>query len=204
MADPAPIATMLIAAWQRSTRPPPGEAASVCRTIAIDRRHPEPCRFAFFSLLSPIERLLTTDLSDAGSGPLTHDELGGRLVDGETVLLLTGTTPPEPAPVPPAIHAARVDARRRAADVRHGLITLGLQEIASPRGADVETIDAVADLWDLRMSLAIDVATELSLGADRQRYVDPDYTARAHHRLPGLQQRLEQAGVWSNPILTLP
>jgi hypothetical protein len=75
--------------------------------------------------------------------------------------------------------------------------------VSSHRGAHVQLYDEIAVLWSTELSLFTDPAMLLTLGADRQRYVDQHYTERATDRLPRALGRLHDLGVRSYPRLVI-
>ena len=167
-------------------------------------------RFAYVSAASPIEVALkdgtVTDRSGAG---LAVVDLADRLLDGEVAALLAAPGPVERSETTESVSlpAALIERRSRvrAANVtaRFLLRQIGLEEVSSHRGAHRQLYDRVADLWSHDLALCTDPPMMLSLGADRQRYVDSTFRARAKDRLPRAVGRLHDLGVQSYPRLVI-
>ena len=86
---------------------------------------------------------------------------------------------------------------------RHGINAVALEELANPTGVSQHSVDTLAAAWNPAVALTLDVANEITLGADRQRYVDIDYGKRFQQRAASLIARLAEHGIWSHPLLTL-
>ena len=169
-------------------------------------------RAAYLSAGSPLERVLGfgPDVRDRSGIALSVAELANRLVGGEVAALVTSG-----APAPDATYERSVDAipsslrerqqgiRRANVRVRFLLRQLGLEEVASHNGAPTDLYHAVANEWTQDLALCTDPAMLLSLGADRQRYVDDLYVERATDRLPRALLRLQGLGVRSYPRLVI-
>ena len=149
-------------------------------------------------------------MRDRSGIALSVAELANRLVGGEVAALVTSG-----APAPDATYERSVDAipsslrerqqgiRRANVRVRFLLRQLGLEEVASHNGAPTDLYHAVANEWTQDLALCTDPAMLLSLGADRQRYVDDLYVERATDRLPRALLRLQGLGVRSYPRMVI-
>ncbi len=194
--------------WETAASVEPLETIVACRsTIAVEGVNATP-RFCFVSVASPIEQLLEPEphLIDPAGGTLSVAELAHRLVSGEVAAVLTSRrSVPESASVvlPDQLLVRRAELRRANVLARFLLRQIGLEEVSSHRGAHVQLYDEIAELWSTELSLFTDPAMLLTLGADRQRYVDQHYTQRATDRLPRALGRLHDLGVRSYPRLVI-
>jgi len=200
------------AAWDiASSDPWVGELVPCRSAIAvggIDRSN----RVAYLSAGSPIERVLGpgSELQDRQGTQLAIADLAKRLIAGEVTALLAPEEPenanaPEwPTTVlPEPFLRKRQEIRHANVRMRFLLRQIGLEEVSSHRGAPTELYRAAADSWSPQLGLCTDVAMLLSLGADRQRYVDLHYVDRATDRLPRALVRLHGLGVRSYPRLVI-
>ena len=194
--------------WESAASVEPLETIVACRSaIALAGVDPTP-RFCFVSVASPIEQLLEPEphLIDRAGGALSVAEFAHRLVGGEVAAVLTSRrTVPASASVvlPDPLLVRRAELRRANVLARFLLRQIGLEEVSSHRGAHVQLYDEIAALWSTELSLFTDPAMLLTLGADRQRYVDQHYTERATDRLPRALGRLHDLGVRSYPRLVI-
>lgn len=193
--------------WDTASSVEPVEAIP-CRTgILVDPIDDTP-RFCFVSKGSPIERVLGdgSHLVDPAGGRLRLDQLVQRLVDDEVAAVITSGRETRRVPdlaLPIEFIRERAAVRRKNVRARFLLRQIGLEEVSSHRGAPVQLYDDIAALWCRDLAMCTDPAMLLTLGADRQRYVDAMYTERATERLPRVLGRLHDLGVRSHPRLVI-
>lgn len=183
-----------------------------CRSAILLGDLGESNRVAYLSVGSPIEALLGpgAQVADRSGAALSVTDLAQRLVKGEVSALCASATPAAQASrslsvenLPASFRERRQELRRDNVQVRFLLRQIGLEEVASHRGAPANLYHAVANAWSPGLALCTDPAMLLSLGADRQRYVDAEYVARASDRLPRALGRLHGLGVRSYPRLVI-
>jgi hypothetical protein len=201
-------AAQVCSVWETAASVEPLEALVACRSaIALEGVDTTP-RFCFVSVASPIEQLLEAEphVFDRAGGALSVAELAHRLIEGEVAAVLTSRrSVPKLVNVvlPDPLLVRRAELRRANVLARFLLRQIGLEEVSSHRGAHVQLYDEIAELWSTELSLFTDPAMLLTLGADRQRYVDQHYTERATDRLPRALGRLHDLGVRSYPRLVI-
>ena len=185
------------------------ESPIACRTVLeLANCGGEP-RFAYVSLASTIEQLTgeTSTIYDRSGSEIASIDLIERLLDGEIAAVLAphGTVESirDPLRLPAEFVSERQKIRRDIVLVRFLLRQIGLEEVSAHRGAPSILFDKLAALWSQPLSLCVDPAMMLTLGADRQRYVDAEYTERATDRLPRALGRLHDLGVRSYPRLVI-
>lgn len=198
------IATDLAATWNaRRVYDVP------CRTVVVVAPPvAEPC-FGYVSAVSDVERILgpASEVLDVGDlDELAPDEAYDRLTRGEVIAYVGSREviagePSGSVPVP--FDARRQDVRAVSNEMRFLLRQYAVEEIAAHRGARPELLQAIRAAWSSDLAITLDVAMQLSLGADRQRYTDRRFTDRMRLRLPAAYQRLARSGVRSNPLLVL-
>lgn len=173
-----------------------------CMTATVLDRGTGDWRFAFISLASNTNFDLAQATSIPDGRPVDGHEV---LTSGDVLIVVWRGSIYKASPKPPdSFLALQQKSRQAVHNARHGLGAVALEELSNSSGATQRSIDALAEIWTDASSLLLDVATEITLGADRQRYVDREYSARFKQRAPGLAERLSQHGIWSNPMLTLP
>lgn len=86
---------------------------------------------------------------------------------------------------------------------RNVLSELALQVVQNPLIVNEDLLSHLREIWTKDLSLAIDVNTELSRGADRQRYVDPNFPKSAELHLKELSYLLAANGIRSNNLLVI-
>jgi len=195
--------------WETADLVEPVPVHVLCRTaISLPGDLSQP-RFAYVSAGSPIERL-TGDgsrISHVDGTTLSVSGLVNRLLDGEVAGVMAPRGPIDPVTDSVALPEELVERRRaiRRSNVlaRFLLRQIGLEEVSSHRGAPAVLYDNVAAMWTTDLSLCTDPAMLLTLGADRQRYVDSAYNDRATDRLPRALGRLHDLGVRSYPRLVI-
>jgi hypothetical protein len=196
------------AAWESASTVEPVVEAIVCRTgIALGASTPPP-RFCFVSVASPVEQLLgeETSILDRTGAEIAVAELASRLLAGEVAAVVTSGRHQRAAtdvPLPTEFVERRAELRRANVLARFLLRQIGLEEVSSHRGAPARLYEDIAALWSTELSTFTDPAMLLPLGADRQRYVDVNYTERATDRLPRALGRLHDLGVQSYPRLVI-
>ncbi len=173
----------------------------------------EQPRFAYVSFASPIEVLLSCNASvhmhDRRGGDLTLSALQERLLAAEVAAVLAPRKPIRTGAIESDVALSDEFTSRRQALrcdnvlIRFLLRQIGLAEVASHRGAPATLYSKAAALWSRDLALCTDPAMLLSLGADRQRYVDAEFNARAIDRLPRALGRLHALGVRSYPRLVI-
>lgn len=205
------------------------ERACIAWDSAIDTEavEPIPCnsgvavgeigaspRFAFVSFASPLEVLFaaapTVAVSDRDGVSMSSTVLETRLLNGEVAAVLAPAAPISTAhrttdgiTLSDELRARRQELRANNVQVRFLLRQIGLAEVSSHRGAPAALYTKTAALWSRDLALCTDPAMLLTLGADRQRYVDADFNARAIDRLPRALGRLHTLGVRSYPRLVI-
>jgi hypothetical protein len=176
-------AERLTTLWNRTARTADGGPAQVCRTSIVVGDRPGVARFGFVSLGSTIESLLGPDaavMDVAGSGGLSIEALTRRLRDGEVASVITTAERGGPTPaLPEEFVTGRSSLRSRLSELRFLLRQAGLDEVAADRGAGDVLVERIRDRWTPEAAIILDVGMLLSLGADRQRYVDDRYEQRA-------------------------
>lgn len=194
-------------AWETATSTEPATPVA-CRSGVVVPSADAGARFCYVSVASPIEQLLALDADvwDRSGGALTVDQLSDRLLAGEVAAVLASTAEP-----PANIAIQLSDAHRtRRQQIRHAnvqmrfiLRQIGLEEVSSHRGAPAALYEAAARTWSHDLALCTDPAMMLTLGADRQRYVDTMFNERAVDRLPRALGRLHDLGIRSYPRLVI-
>lgn len=196
------------AVWHSAPSVEPLPQIVTCRSgVALGSMDATP-RFCFVSVASPVERVLDDDATiiDRSGAELSVAELSHRLVQGEVAAVVTNrrsAQDPGDPQLPTAFLERRAELRRANVLARFLLRQIGLEEVSAHRGAHAQLYDDLALLWSVELSLLIDPAMMLTLGADRQRYVDANYTDRATDRLPRALGRLHDLGVRSYPRLVI-
>ena len=165
------------------------------------------------SAASPLELLLgeQTTAHDRTGAALSITEVADRLMAGEVAGVLGPRGPVSidndragvAVPLPAALLEHRQRVRRDNVLARFLLRQIGLEEVSSHHGAPTDLYHAVADVWSRDLTLCTDPAMLLTLGADRQRYIDDLYEERASERLPRALARLHGLGVRSYPRLVI-
>ena len=188
-----------------------------CRTgILLPGVDSQP-RFSYVSAGSPIEQILPSPNGSSGGvairseddSPLDVDELCRRLVDGEVAGVLAPLDSANGGRATTADHllADFVNHREKIrfdnVQMRFILRQIGLAEVSTHRGAPPTLYRRAEALWSLDLALCTDPAMMLTLGADRQRYVDRDFEERAFDRLPRALGRLHDLGIRSYPRLVI-
>ncbi len=144
---------------------------------------------------------------------MTIEELDARLLDGEVAAVLvaragvtkgsdSGVTSNE-AGLSRAFTQRRQEVRYQNVLMRFLLRQIGLEEVSSHRGAPSALYEKAQAHWSLDLSMCTDPAMLLTLGADRQRYVDSSYEERAVDRLPRALGRLHDLGIRAYPRLVI-
>lgn len=195
------------AAWETAVLVEPVDLVR-CRTGLLLMPTDAAPRFSYVSVASPIEQVidLGAELVDASGRTLELNELEGRLLDGEVATVVTSGqhTPRDTVrALSDELIARRAALRRSNVLARFLLRQIGLEEVSSHRGAPAQLYTNISTLWSPELSLCIDPAMMLTLGADRQRYVDSNYTERAKDRLPRALGRLHDLAVRSYPRLVI-
>lgn len=188
------------------------EPVSCTSVLVLPGAVAEP-RFCFVSAASPLEMLLDehTTVHDSTSAAISVTELASRLLDGAVAGVLGPRGPVvldhgkrrADVVLPAALITHRQRVRRDNVLARFLLRQIGLEEVSVHRGAASNLYDSLADVWSRELSLCIDPAMLLTLGADRQRHVDADYQQRARERLPRALARIHSLGVRSYPRLVI-
>jgi len=162
------------------------------------------------SVASPIEEVLRAGsvVLDRDGSELAVAEVVSRLLDGQVAAVTAPRAGGEPAErLGVALSESLIDRRqairRVHVRIRFLLRQIGLMEVSGHRGAPISLYRATADLWSHDLSLCVDPAMLLTLGADRQRYVDTQYTERAKDRLPRAMKQLHEVGVIAYPRLVI-
>lgn len=194
------------AVWELGTEPW-GGAKVVCRSAVLPNSEVQSPRTAYLSVGSPIERVLGggSQVLNRGGGQVAVEDLARRLVNGEVAALLadSGGGSAANSVLPAEFRRRRQEVRNLNVRARFLLRQIGLEEVANHRGAASTLYDAVAAIWSIDLALCTDPAMMLSLGADRQRYVDTHYVERSEDRLPRALARLSGLGVRSYPRLVI-
>lgn len=193
------------------TRPVP-EAIGCTSALVLPGASGVP-RFCFVSAASPLELLLgeQTTAHDRTGAALSITEVADRLMAGEVAGVLGPRGPVSidndragvAVPLPAALLEHRQRVRQDNVLARFLLRQIGLEEVSVHRGAASNLYDSLAKLWSRELSICIDPAMLLTLGADRQRHVDDEYKSRARERLPRALGRLHGLGVQSYPRLVI-
>jgi len=196
------------AAWESAATVEPVDELILCRTGISLGEATSPTRFCFVSVASPVEHVLGEDslTVDRSGAAIASAELADRLVGGEVAAVVTSgrhEVASTDVALPITFLERRAELRRANVLARFLLRQIGLEEVSSHRGAPARLYEDIAELWSLELSTFTDPAMLLPLGADRQRYVDAEYTARATDRLPRALGRLHDLGVRSYPRLVI-
>ena len=212
--DERSLVTRVCAAWDTGASDPwvAGEPVTCRSVVVVPSGDGEHSRVAYLGVGSPVEQVLGagTQLRDRSGSALSVTELAYRLMDGEVAALL-GPGHPSDARIetlsvdalPAALQAQRQVIRKANVYARFLLRQIGLEEVSSHRGAPADLYHEVARTWSRDLALCTDPAMLMSLGADRQRYVDAHYVERASDRLPRALVRLHGLGVRSYPRLVI-
>ena len=203
------VIDQVCATWETAVATEPVNRTVDCRSaVVLDGVDTTP-RFCYLSVGSPIEAALMagSEVMDRSGTPLDVSTLVNRLLDGEVATLLAPRTPSvtraTDVVLPAAFRTRRQEIRHDNVIARFLLRQIGLEEVSSHRGAPATLYRSIAARWSHDLSLCIDPAMMLTLGADRQRYVDRQYTDRATDRLPRSLGRLYDLGVRSYPRLVI-
>ncbi len=201
------------AAWDIAASDAWVDTAVACRSgVVVGAESGSNSRVAYLSAGSPIEKVLGTgnEVLDRSGAALSITELAHRLTSGEVAALVATGSPSGKRPealgadaLPSSFREYRQGIRRANVQARFLLRQIGLEEVSSHRGAPSDLYHAVAGMWFKDLALCTDPAMLLALGADRQRYVDELYEARASDRLPRALVRLHGLGVRSYPRLVI-
>lgn len=200
------------AGWESAAGDPWVDVPVPCRSAIALGAPDAATRIAYLSVGSPIERVLGagTQVLDRSGAALSVVDLANRLVNGEVSALVAPAASVDQArsalavdTLPAAFRDRRQELRHANVQIRFLLRQIGLEEVASYRGAPAELYHAAANTWTPDLALCTDPAMLLSLGADRQRYVDSEYVERASDRLPRALVRLHGLGVRSYPRLVI-
>ena len=169
-------------------------------------------RFSFVSVASPLEQVLgdRSEVRDRQGALIAVVELADRLLAGEVAAVIASPGPVDPSLdligdvlLPQALVSRREEVRHDNVLARFLIRQIGLEEVSSHRGAPAQLYADLAALWSLDLALCTDPAMLLTLGADRQRYVDESFNERATDRLPRALGRLHDLGVRSYPRLVI-
>lgn len=201
-------------AWNSASLVEPIPTVVSCRTGILLPHAGEQPRFSFVSVGSPVEQLLSSSstLRSQDGSPVDVGELCGRLVEGEVAGVLAPveksaagelTTRAATSSLPADFVERRQGVRYDNVQMRFLLRQIGLAEVSSHRGAPAALYRRAQSLWSRDLSICTDPAMMLTLGADRQRYVDPDFEERAFDRLPRALGRLHDLGIRSYPRLVI-
>lgn len=202
--------TLGCAGWNSVHDLEPVHEQIICSAgIVLPEMNNEP-NFAYLSVASPLESMLfeRAHIADHDGTELSVAELAARLIDGQVAVAARPSfdldQPPTFGPLldvtlPETLIDRRSAIRRVNVRLRFLLRQIGLEEVSTLRGASPVLYELVASLWSLDLSLCVDPAMLLTQGADRQRFVDATYTARAKSRLPEAARRLSELGVTAYP-----
>lgn len=199
----------LCAVWETAALAEPVSTLVHCRTVITLAGADDTPRFAYVSAGSPIEQLTGegSTITDAGGTQLAVTDLVTRLLDGDVAGVLAPKGPAASAKdslvLPEHFLERRQKIRNANVLARFLIRQIGLEEVSSHRGAPEALYTEIAKLWSLDLALCTDPAMLLTLGADRQRYVDQRYNQRATDRLPRALGRLHDLGVRSYPRLVI-
>lgn len=197
-------------AWEQAATVERVETVIPCRTGVLIGETSERPRFAYVSAGSPIEQILgsKSHIVDRAGNELGVNGLAERLLNDEVACVLA---PPGAVAgagsldvvLPHSLIERRSIIRHQNVLARFLLRQIGLEEVSSHRGAHAQLYSDLASMWSLDLAMCIDPAMLLTLGADRQRYVDANFTDRATDRLPRALGRLSDLGVRSYPRLVI-
>ena len=186
--------------WNERAVPLGDGTTPPCEGAVIDERGAGRWRFAYVSLASSGDLDLRNAVSLDGKVTNGYD----ALIDGSVLTIVwRGERLPRSVTPTDAFASARQDARRAVLTARHGINAVALEELTNPAGVSQHSVDTLAAAWSSAAAPLLDVAVEIALGADRQRYVDLDFGKRFQQRAASLAARLAQHGIWSHPLLTL-
>lgn len=197
------------ATWETADVTEPVSYLVRCRSAIVLPGVDADPRFCFVSVGSPIESVLLpgANVTDRSGETIEVSELVGRLLAGNVAGVLAPRSPiaaqAASIALPDAFIARRQAIRSDNVLARFLLRQIGLEEVSSHRGAPTQLYRSVAELWSHDLSLCTDIAMMLTLGADRQRHVDLQFTARATDRLPRALGRLQDLGIRSYPRLVI-
>jgi len=204
------VIEVICQAWEQAIAIEPVSVEVPCRSAVVLASSDATPRFAYLSVGSPIEHVAvdSAQIVDRSGSQIALAELAARLLDGEVAALTAPLGPIElgsaaQLTLPEAFVDRRQNIREQHVLARFLLRQIGLEEVSSHRGAPAELYHRLAALWSLDLSLCVDPAMLLTLGADRQRYVDSTFTDRAKDRLPRALGRLHDLGVRSYPRLVI-
>ena len=195
--------------WDSAVAAAPVREVVQCRSAIVIGDAGDAPRFAYVSVGSPIEQVTggSTTLHDRSRSQISFAELTNRLLDGEVAAMLAPHAPQDPfvdeLSLPQAFVERRQQIRQDSVRARFLLRQIGLEEVSGHRGAHAQLYTDIALLWSTDLALCTDPGMLLTLGADRQRYVDHVYSNRATDRLPRALGRLHDMGVRSYPRLVI-
>lgn len=196
------------AAWDSARSVEPLDQVVTCRSgIGLGPIGATP-RLCFVSVASPIENVLGAGATiiDRDGTELSVAEVDHRLLEGEVAAVITDSTDARTSSdqkLSTGFIERRAELRRDNVLARFLLRQIGLEEVSAHRGAHAQLYRDLSELWSLDLSLIIDPGMMLTLGADRQRYVDANYNDRATDRLPRALGRLYDLGVRSYPRMVI-
>lgn len=195
--------------WESARVTEPVSQPVPCRSaISLPGAGGQP-RFAYVSAGSPIEQLVGdgSTIADRSGSSLSVDALTERLLGGEVAGVLAPTEATGPVPGHVALSESFIERRQQIRQdnvlARFLLRQIGLEEVSSHIGAPASLYNQIASLWSIDLALCTDPGMLLTLGADRQRYVDEVYRKRAKARLPRAMGRLVDMGVSPYPRLVI-
>ena len=186
-----------------------------CSFALLPRTPSEPsARFAFVSLATQLEEFgaesfevcdLEPASRTASATGIDRSAMYSRVLEGHVGVVFAPAEAPGAGPhaLPDAVVDARDRLRLRDVTARQAIQQIGLDQLTGPRGAHADLFDLVAALWDTDLSIQIDVATTLTAGADRQRYLDPSYHSQLRIGRRAALRQLANRSVQSNPLLTI-
>ncbi len=198
--------------WEHATSVEAVSDVVACRSAIVLNNVDESPRFCFVSVASPLEQILgdSSITRNRDGEQIANVELADRLLGGEVAAVLAPVGRADISAVgstmvslPHALIERRNTIRHENVLARFLIRQIGLEEVSSHRGAPAQLYDDLALLWSIDLSLCIDPAMLLTLGADRQRYVDEHFNERATDRLPRALGRLHDLGVRSYPRLVI-
>lgn len=199
-------------AWESASTSEVVREVVKCRTgVALAGAGSRP-RLCYIGVASPIEQILRVGsvVIDRDGSELAAAELVSRLLDGQVAAVTaprgeveSGLAERLDVTIADSLIDRRQAIRRVHVRLRFLLRQIGLMEVSAHRGAPVSLYRAAAHLWSRDVSLCVDPAMLLTLGADRQRFVDEEFNERARYRLPRAMRQLHELGVIAHPRLVI-
>ena len=156
------------------------------------------------SMASPLQWLLDDNAYDLDGDLMEQEHLIERLAADEIAVVVAKTYKSEPIRLTQQVLQSQSTVRNKIIDARFALHNIALQEVSNIQGCSEYALERIVECWSIQAALYLDVDMELTLGADRQRYVMHDFPLRFRQAVPKIANSLRSVGVQSSPMLVMP